>query len=572
MKKLINDANQVVSEMIEGLIASSPGLMRLSGHNVLLRSDIDAVRDSKVAIVSGGGSGHEPAHAGYIGAGMLTAAVLGEVFTSPSVGSVYAAIKAVAGPPGVLLIVKNYTGDRLNFGLAAEMVLTEGIRVEMIIVADDVALAASEGSAGPRGIAGTVLVHKIAGASANEGKPLSEVAQIGREAAESVATMGLSLSSGIIPAVGKPNFVIGENQIELGLGIHGEPGVERLTLEPADALVDRVLRTILVLSRFRSGSSIVLLVNNLGATTPMEIAIVSRRAVSVLESQGFLVERVYTGAFMTSLETAGISLSVLPVTPDRLRYLDAETTAPAWPRTLPLRSKHLTYNLAPEAKQNPSHTSESRAPRPALSQKLEQAIKAACAALIEAEPTLTRMDQAVGDGDLGHNLARGSRSVQTLLPSYPLENPSAALRELGLALQESLGGSSGPLYGVFFLRAGIALQNRGWSDRHGWAEAFAAGCQAISELGGAQAGDRTMLDALLPFSETFSKRLEQNAPLSQALKQALEAGKQGALQTAQMTPKRGRSSYLGKRSLGFPDPGAMAVTIWLEAVIQRIAQ
>ncbi len=558
MKKLINNPNQVVSEMMDGLIASFPGLMRLPEHNVLLRSDIDAVRDSQVALVSGGGSGHEPAHAGYIGAGMLSAAVLGEVFTSPSAGSVYAAIKAVAGKPGVLLIVKNYTGDRLNFGLAAEMARADGIAVEMLVVADDIALIDSEAT-GRRGLAGTVLVHKIAGASAREGKTLPDVMRIGKEAAESVATMGLSLSSGIVPSAGAPNFLLGDNEIELGLGIHGEPGKQRIALQPADVLVDQLITNILAAQPVPLNSSVVLLVNNLGATTPMEIAICARRAVSILQSQGFVVERVYQGALMTSLETAGISLSVLPVTPDKLRYLDADTTAPAWPRTMPMRPQSLVY-------QNTSPAIERSTATPlSVSQfLLGRAIQAACAALLKAEPALTEMDQAVGDGDLGRSLARGAQALEDALSYYPLENPSETLRQLSATVREALGGSSGPLYGVFFLRAGSFLKERNW------AEAFQQGCQAISELGGAKPGDRTMLDALVPFSEAFSALLAQNIPLLQALKKALEAAKKGAAQTRHMMPRRGRSSYLGERSLGFPDPGAVAVTIWLEAAVSAI--
>lgn len=210
MKKLINRAGDVVNEMVEGLVALHPGLSRLSDYNVVVRSDIDSVRDRQVALISGGGSGHEPAHAGYVGPGMLSAAVAGEVFTSPSADSVYAAIKAVAGKPGVLLIVKNYTGDRLNFGIAAEMARAEGIAVEMLVVADDVATGSMKESAGRRGIAGTVLVHKIAGAAAAEGLALEDVRQIASATARSIATMGLSLAPGIVPAVGKPNFVLGE--------------------------------------------------------------------------------------------------------------------------------------------------------------------------------------------------------------------------------------------------------------------------------------------------------------------------------------------------------------------------
>ena len=282
-------------------------------------------------MISGGGSGHEPAHAGYVGRGMLSAAVAGDVFTSPSPDAVLAAIRATAGPAGALLIIKNYTGDRLNFGLAAELARAEGIPVETVLVADDVALAASPGHAGRRGLAGTVLVHKIAGAVAESGATLAAVAAAARAAAGAVRTMGLALSSCTVPAAGRPGFTLGETEIELGLGIHGEPGVRRGPLEPADVLVDRLLDAILADLALAPGARVVLLINNLGATPTMELAVVARRAVAVLEGRGVAVERAYFGTFLSALDMAGVSLSVLPVDDERLAHLDAPTDAPAWP-------------------------------------------------------------------------------------------------------------------------------------------------------------------------------------------------------------------------------------------------
>jgi len=225
MKKLINRPQDVVEEMVEGMAAAYPGLRRLPGQTVLIRSDLPDLAQRPVAVISGGGSGHEPAHAGYVGRGMLSAAVAGEVFTSPSPDAVLAALRATSGPRGVLLIVKNYTGDRMNFGLAAEMARAEGIPVEIVFVADDVALADSVEHAGRRGLAGTVLVHKVAGAAAEAGASLAEVAAEAREAATAVRTMGVALSPCTVPAAGQPTFSLGEDEIELGLGTHGEPGV-----------------------------------------------------------------------------------------------------------------------------------------------------------------------------------------------------------------------------------------------------------------------------------------------------------------------------------------------------------
>jgi dihydroxyacetone kinase len=564
MKKLINDPKAVVEEMIDGLTAVYPGMRRLTGQTVLVRSDLPDVSERPVAVISGGGSGHEPAHAGYIGRGMLTAAVAGDVFTSPSPDAVLAAIRATAGPRGAVLIVKNYTGDRLNFGVAAEIARAEGIPVEIVLVADDVALAGSVDNAGRRGLAGTILVHKIVGAVAESGASLSEVAAQGRAVAASVRTMGVALSPCTVPAAGKPGFTLGENEIELGLGIHGEPGVRRGPLEPADALVDRLLDAILADLDLVAGRRVVLMVNNLGATPTMELAIVARRAVAVLEDRDLMVERVYMGTFLSALEMAGVSLSVLTIDHDRLPRLDSPTDAPAWPNAAARpRTRFKPYQEPAMPGTSPPPPAP---PYTALGLALGVAIKAATNALIDAAPRLTELDQAVGDGDLGISLERGSRAVQEALPSYPLDDPANALRVLGMTLQRSLGGTSGPLYAAFFLRASQHLRRGDAEDSQTWAEAFLAGCTAISELGGASRGDRTMLDALLPAADAFQKLVSSRASVRDALSAAMTAAEAGAKATIGMSAKQGRSSYLGDRVLGYSDPGAEAVVVWLRAI------
>jgi dihydroxyacetone kinase len=550
MKKFINDPAEVVEEMLQGLVMLHPGLARLPGHKVLIRADAAEIRQRQAAVLSGGGSGHEPAHAGYIGAGMLSAAVAGEVFTSPSTDAVFAAIQAVAGKPGALLVVKNYTGDRLNFGLAAEMARAEGIPVEMIIVDDDVALKNTPHTAGARGLAGTVFIHKLVGAAAAEGKSLTELAEIGRAAIQSLSTMGVSFSAGTSPAVGKPSFELAEREMELGLGIHGEPGVKRVPLQPAKELTATLIGAILEQGRLGDQSRVALMINNLGATTEMELAIVAREALTLLAGKGLVVERVYTGTFLSSLDMAGISISLLELTDGRLRWLDAATTAPAWPATTRRPGGKPTVESTIEASATPTaaHGAQSEAGK-----QTQRAIEAACQALIGAEAELTELDRVAGDGDLGASMTRAARGVQAELSTYPLDDVSATLKALGHTLRRELGGSSGPLYGVLFLRCANALAG----NRTRWAEALEQGCQAISELGGAKPGDRTMLDALDPFVKT----LQQHGTLAAAVK----AAEDGAAATAGMKPRLGRSSYLGDRVLGHPDPGASAVVIWLRA-------
>jgi triose/dihydroxyacetone kinase / FAD-AMP lyase (cyclizing) len=557
MKMLINRPEAVVEEMVEGLVLLHPGLRRLPGQTVIFRADAEAVRNRQVALISGGGSGHEPAHAGYVGRGMLSAAVAGDVFTSPSPDAVLAAIRAVSGPPGAVLIVKNYTGDRLNFGLAAEMARAEGIPVEVVIVADDVALPESEHTAGPRGLAGTIFVHKVAGASAEAGASLAEVAASARDAARSVKTMGVALSPCTVPAAGKPGFTLGENEIELGLGIHGEPGVRKAPLEPVDALVDKLLATILV--RFAARPSrVALLVNGLGGTTAMELAIVARRALSHLHQAGIVVERAYAGTFLSALEMAGVSLSVLEVDVARLGKLDASTDAPAWPNAAPRNRVEPVKAEAPVA-EAVSHT---LAPSTEAGRALGNAIRRVADALIADSPRLNELDQAVGDGDIGVSLARGARAMLEAIPGLPLDDPAATLHALSLLLQRSLGGTSGPLYAMALLRASSRLRE----DPTDWSGALKAGCLGITELGGAQVGDRTMLDALIPASEAFEATIKTGQSNTDALIQAIAAAESGAKATASMSPRKGRSSYLGDRAIGHPDPGAEAVVVWLRAI------
>jgi dihydroxyacetone kinase len=567
MKKLINRPEDVVEEMLQGFSVLHPGSALLAGHKVMLRNDAEQVREQQVAIISGGGSGHEPAHAGYVGAGMLSAAVAGEIFTSPSSDSVFAAIKAVSGKPGALLVVKNYTGDRLNFGVAAEMARAEGIAVETIIVNDDVALKGTEQATGARGLAGTVLIHKILGAAAAQGKSLAEVAAIGRAAIQSLATMGLSLSAGTSPAVGKPSFELDEDEMELGLGIHGEPGVKRTQLQSADKLTETLLGEILNYGNFGEDRRVAVMVNNLGATTEMELAIVARHTVPYLESKGYTVERIYAGTFLSSLDMAGVSISVLGINDEWLGWFDAPTTAPAWPNVLKRRPGKAEARIATETSAKVSRSVGEGAQTDSC-RRVSRAIQAACRALIEAEEELTEMDRATGDGDLGTSMRRAALAVQSRMDSYPLNNVSATLKALGHLLQREMGGSSGPLYGVLFLRCGNVLESSRISGLAQWAEAVDQGCQAISELGGAKPGDRTMLDALVPFVKSLKDA--RGEPSRETLPSAVEAAERGAEATAQMKPRLGRSSYLGDRVLGHLDPGAKAVAIWLRAALEAL--
>jgi len=570
VKKLINDPHAVVPEMLAGLVARTPGLAFIDGQTVVVREDIATVREREVALISGGGSGHEPAHAGYVGSGMLHAAVAGEVFTSPSVDAVLAAIRAVCGPPGVLLIVKNYTGDRLNFGLAAEIARSEGRAVEMVLVADDVAIP--DAGDARRGIAGTVFVHKIAGALAARGAALGDVVAAARATANAIGTMGVALGSAIVPAAGTPGFTLGEREVELGLGIHGEPGVMRTELTGARELTARLLATIIDDKRIVGGDRVAVLVNDLGGTPPMELDIVSAMTVELLTERGIVVERLWTGRFLTSLEMPGVSLTLLPVDDARLALLDAPVGAGAWPSASRHgvrldRARIAAAALPPQAEAAAAALAPGSRPAPAA---LRRALDAVATALLAAEGSLTELDGAVGDGDLGSSLARAAGAIRTQAAGDAARDSARVLAALAADVRRIVGGTSGPLYAAFLLRAAHALANAKALDPDTWARAFLAGCDALRELGGASIGDCTMLDALQPAADAFAAGLAGNADWGEALTAAVGAARAGAAATQTMLPKRGRARYLGERALGHVDPGAVAVTIWLDAIAQTL--
>ncbi|OOO24931.1 dihydroxyacetone kinase [Agrobacterium salinitolerans] len=559
MKKLINDPATVVRDMLEGVVALSPATVLLADENVVIRSGLPDPEKRRVAVLSGGGSGHEPAHAGYVGAGMLTVAVAGDVFTSPSTDAVLAGIRAAAGPAGALVIVKNYTGDRLNFGLAAELARAEGIPVEIVVVADDVALKDTVPDDRRRGIAGTVLVHKLAGAAAEQGLSLQEVARVAREAAGNLSSMGISLGSCTLPAVGRPGFVLGDAEIEVGLGIHGEQGVRRMPIAPADELVKLVLETIEADGRLKSGDRVALLVNGLGSTPPMELAVVARSAVTRLEAKRVVVERAWAGTFLSALDMPGFSLSVMHVDDAMLNLMDAPTDAGAWPRGGVVNRNR----VLPSAGVKTSVTAQSSVT--VAGERLRSAAERVAGALIAAEPKLTQLDSVTGDGDLGTSMVRGAEAILAL-PRQSFADISGGLMEMANAMRKAIGGSSGPFYATGLMRASRHLAGIEKPTAQQMAEAFVAAVLAVSELGGAKPGDRTMIDALHPAAATFRDKLAAGASADDAWRSALAAGIAGAEATTSMKPRLGRASYLGERAMGHPDAGAVAVSIWLEAI------
>ncbi len=530
MKQFMNTKEALVTEALDGLIRLSGGLLaRLDGYphiKVVVRTDWDR---SKVALVSGGGSGHEPSHAGFVGQGMLTAAVCGDVFASPSVDAVLAGILAVTGEAGCLLIVKNYTGDRLNFGLAAERARAFGKRVSMVVVDDDVALPHLPQ---PRGVAGTLFVHKISGALAEAGADLDTVTAAARKVIEGAVSIGMSLDTCTVP--GSPKEArIGSGKAELGLGIHGEAGVEQVDFAGARAAIGVMLDR---LTPHTGQGDCVALLNNLGGTTPLEMSVLAEElARSDLGHRiGWVVG---PAAMMTSLDMHGFSISLLPVEKAELDALAAPVGPHAWPGLTKVGEvgvRPLPDGLSPIA------------PMPSAHPVRRALIASCCEALIAVEADLNLLDAKSGDGDTGSTLAGAARALQAALDRLPLADTTQLFRAVGNELSQTMGGSSGVLLAIFFAAAGDAS-----ASGKDWVGALSAGLDRVMQVGGAAPGHRTMIDAMAPAL----------AALPDGLEAAAKAARAGANQTAAMTrAKAGRASYLSEDKLaGHNDPGAEGV-------------
>jgi len=537
MKQFMNSKETLVTEALDGLIRTSNGrLARLDGYphiKVVVRTDWDR---SRVALVSGGGSGHEPSHAGFVGQGMLTAAVCGDVFASPSVDAVLAGILAVTGKAGCLLIVKNYTGDRLNFGLAAERARAFGLKVSMVIVDDDVALPDLPQA---RGVAGTLFVHKITGAMAEAGADLDTITTAARRIIEGAISIGMSLDTCTVPGSPKEDR-ISAGKAELGLGIHGEAGVEQVDFSGARAAMAMVVDRLM--PRLSAGDHVALL-NNLGSTTPLEMSVLAEELAR--SAIGDRVKwMVGPAPLMTSLDMHGFSVSLLPVTAAEVAHLAAPVAPPAWPplATLaPVTTRPLPDGLAPILPV-PS-------PHPARRALLDRC----CHALIACETDLNALDAKSGDGDTGSTLAGAARALQSALDRLPLADPTQLYRAIGMELSQTMGGSSGVLLAIFFTAAGDAS-----ASGKDWIGALSAGLDRVMQVGGAAPGHRTLIDALAPAL----------AALPQGLPAAATAARAGADSTAAMTrAKAGRASYLSADKLaGYNDPGAEGVARLLETL------
>lgn len=539
MTQFINNKSSIVTEAIDGVVMASGGkLARLDGYphiRVVVRTDWS--RD-RVALVSGGGSGHEPAHAGFVGEGMLTAAVCGDVFASPSVDAVLAGILAVTGDAGCLLIVKNYTGDRLNFGLAAERARAFGLKVNMVIVDDDIALPDAVQA---RGVAGTLLVHKIAGALAEQGRGLDEVTEAAGRVIAGTCSIGMSLDTCQVP--GSPREKrIPEGMAELGLGIHGEAGFQQIPFTTASEAMAAVAEKLA--AKTGEGPHVALL-NNLGGASALEMAVLSRELLN--SAIGPRIARIIgPAAMMTSLDMRGFSVSLCPLSALDADLLTAPVPLSAWPQCREV-AKVLTVDL-------PDGLSPIR-PTASGHEETRAFLQLCCDIMIAAEADLNALDAKSGDGDTGSTLAGAARALIEGFDHLPLADHTQLYRAIGQELSQTMGGSSGVLLAIFLAAAGDAA-----SSGASMTGALKAGLERMQEIGGARPGDRTMIDALKPALDV----------LDEGLAPAAKAAREGAEKTATMLKANaGRAAYINAEQLeGHTDPGAEAVARLFEGILK----
>jgi triose/dihydroxyacetone kinase / FAD-AMP lyase (cyclizing) len=586
-KQIINDPKQSVDEFIAGLLLQHPNrLQKLQNHHVVLATTPPS---DKVQLLSGGGSGHEPSHAGWIGPGMLSGAICGGIFASPSVASILAGIRAAAATQtnqaGILLVVKNYTGDRLNFGMACEMANQEGIPCRLVVVADDCALERTKGITGARGVAGTVLVHKIAGAAAVAGKSLDDIVSIVDHVNGRMGTLGIALDAVTIVGAETINNRLDDKTIEIGLGIHGEAGLKQSTLLTADEMAKEMITTIREFGRtvkqndgstnvvplYEKGDELCVLVNNLGGTSNFEMSILANSCVKFLEKDhGCKVTRLLVGAYMTSFDMHGASVTILNLSgasEGMVSLLDAPCDAPAWNAC----DVWISGDIRPSGQERPEIVVDSNkkakvnlppiqlANFPEVAKTM--ALKAA-ASLGEHEALLTKYDLIVGDGDCGITMKRGATEVEKRINdgTIPTDHPVTMFGSLADAVSDSMGGTSGVLIELMFRKMSSTLSGCDSIGMREMSQAFQAGVDAICLYGGATVGSRTMLDALFPAASTLVQ--------SNSLVEASSQAKFGADGTAKMkSALAGRSNYLSEETLeGTPDPGAVAVSIVFEAL------
>jgi triose/dihydroxyacetone kinase / FAD-AMP lyase (cyclizing) len=581
MKKIINKPEDVVLEMCKGMVLAHTELNLIEKYKVIKKEQINK---NKVSIISGGGSGHEPAHAGYVGKGMLDAAVCGDVFASPSQIQIYQAIKETASDKGTLLVIKNYSGDMMNFKNAAYLAEEDGIQVDYVKVDDDIAVQDSLYTVGRRGVAGTVLVHKIAGAAAERGYDLPKVKEAAENAIANVKSIGIGLTSCTVPAKGTPTFEIAEDEMEFGVGIHGEPGIRREKIVSADELAERMVTALLKEIGIEDGKGeVAVLINGFGSTPLQELYLLNHSVIRELSRRKVTIARTFVGNYMTAIDMAGASISIMKLDENLKSLLSEECDTPA------LRIKGevpaVTYDeiigtveapkVSYEVQTNKEYSvvTENRLTLNNIIFMVDQMSEC----IIRNEIPFCELDSHAGDGDFGMSVAKGFKQLKSEWHEI-LENKSNDignfLEACSIVIMEHCGGASGPIWGSAFRAAGKNTESKTELTLAEFAEMVQASVKGIQATGersfgrGAVVGDKTLIDALVPYADTLTSSAAEGESLKHALVKAAEAAVEGAKSTEQIVARMGRAGTVGERSLGYPDAGAHGLGVIFTEVAQ----
>ncbi len=575
MRKIINDPEHFVDETIDGILAAHPGALRAAdaGRRALVRAD--AGRAGKVGIVTGGGSGHLPVFLGYVGVGLCDGVAVGNVFSSPSAEQVYAATRAVDGGAGVLYLYGNYGGDIYNFDLAADLAAADGIATRTVLAADDVASAPASSRQNRRGVAGMVYAFKIAGAAAERGDDLDRVTSLAARAAANTRTMGVGLSPTILPAAGKPTFTLGEGEMELGIGIHGEPGVRRGPLETADEIADRLVGDVLDDLAPPAGAAISLLVNGLGATPLEELYVLYRRAAQLVAARGLAIRTPLIGNLVTSLEMAGASISVLLLDDELEELLNAPAASPFFRHgggaelaVPPAAAAEPALAEAPGAAGPGAASSGTTGPGtagsgaassgaagPSAAERAPSELAALLLDVLGRMPShadeLRDLDAALGDGDLGVTVAAGSAAAAEAIARDPAAPDADLLRRAGAAFASANPSTFAALVGGAVVAAAGTVTGSLLDGGNAVAYARAV-AERIAARGHAERGDKTVLDALLA-------GIDAGGPLDAVI----DAVSDVVRESTGWVSARGRAAWLRDRSAGLQDPGMTAYLAFL---------
>lgn len=571
MKKIINRPETVVTEMCKGLVLTNPDLEFVKKYKVIRKKNLDK---NKVSLISGGGSGHEPAHAGFVGKGMLDAAVCGDVFASPSQIQVYQAIKETAGDKGTLLIIKNYSGDMMNFKNAAHLAEEDGIQVDYVKVDDDISVKDSLYTVGRRGVAGTVLVHKIAGAAAEKGGSLKEVKAAAENAISNVRSIGFALSSCTVPAKGTPTFELKENEMEYGVGIHGEPGIQRENIPSADELAKRMTDALAEELNVTQGEEVTVLVNGFGSTPLQELYLFNYAVAKVLHEKNIRIYRSFAGNYMTSIDMLGASLTFMKMNAELKELLDQESEAPAFSVKGHVPEIVLEEEIR-ECKEEDLTEESYKACAEVRNEKITlenivYMVETMSHCIIKNEISFCELDSHAGDGDFGMSVAKGFRQLKKEWKELTKEHTSSIgefLQACSMVIMEHCGGASGPIWGSAFRAAGKKADGKTELTIFEFADMMQEAVTGIQKTGeysfgrGAVVGDKTLIDALVPCADTWTACADKKETFEHAFTKAAQAAVQGAKDTEAIAARMGRAGTVGDRSIGYPDAGAYALGV-----------